>query len=178
MPEAAKSGRLIALDGIRGSELLPSARRLLRAQSKTQGGFSTWDASSIFFEMHGLDVKDIPSPRTLALLYAADLHFRLRWQILPALESGQTVVAAPYVETGMAFGLALDIPQRWLRELFRFAPKPYASFWLKGPPAARAVKTAGFIEFCNDIVPKDFYTRFTEHFSNLEKRKRITTLTS
>jgi thymidylate kinase len=56
-------------------------------------------AASIFFELHGLESGEHMSPRTLILLYAADLHFRLRWQILPALDEGQTVVAAPYVET-------------------------------------------------------------------------------
>ena len=47
-----------------------------------------------------------PSARTLLLLYAADLAFRLRWQIRPALAEGRTVVAAPYVDTAVAFGRA------------------------------------------------------------------------
>ena len=50
-----------------------------------------------------------PSARTLLLLYAADLAFRLRWQIRPALAEGRTVVAAPYVDTAMAFGRAAGL---------------------------------------------------------------------
>ena len=65
--------------------------------------------------MHALQAcfKSWPSPTTppanpllgrLLLLYAADLAFRLRWEIRPALAEGYTVVAAPYVETAVAFG--------------------------------------------------------------------------
>src|SRR5262249_56536296 len=65
-----------------------------------------------------------PSPRTLLLLYAADLAFRLRWQIRPALLEGRTVVAAPYVATAIAFGRAAGLSSVWLTNLFRFAPRP------------------------------------------------------
>ena len=51
-----------------------------------------------------------PSARTLLLLYAADLAFRLRWEIRPALAAGRTVVAAPYVDTAVAFGRAAGVP--------------------------------------------------------------------
>ena len=45
--------------------------------------------------------------RTLALVYAADLAFRLRWEIRPVLDAGGVVVASPYVETAVAFGVGL-----------------------------------------------------------------------
>ena len=32
--------------------------------------------------------------------------FRLRWEIRPVLEAGGVVIAAPYVETAVAFGAA------------------------------------------------------------------------
>ena len=47
-------------------------------------------------------VSPRPRPRTLILLYAADLAFRLRWQIRPVLEEGTHVIAAPYLETVVA----------------------------------------------------------------------------
>jgi len=57
------------------------------------------------------------------LLYAADLAFRLRWQVRPALAEGRTVVVAPYVQTAIAFGRAAGLPAAWLDNLFRFAPR-------------------------------------------------------
>ncbi len=61
------------------------------------------------------------------LLYAADLAFRVRWQIEPALAAGKTVIAAPYVETALALGRAAGLNEEWVAELLRFAPKAAAS---------------------------------------------------
>src|SRR5205809_74204 len=161
MPKSSAPGQLISVDAIHGQDLIPTARRLLNGKIKRSGGFSPWDASSIFFELHGVqrDVEERPSAQTLVLLYAADLRFRVRWNIGPALEKGETVVAAPYIETGIAFGLALGLPRRWVTEVFRFAPKPSASFWVKGTKSASASPMTGFLEFCSDGLPKDFLSK-------------------
>src|SRR5205809_715362 len=172
MPKSSAPGQLISVDAIHGQDLIPTARRLLNGNIKRSGGFSPWDASSIFFELHGVqsEVEQRPSPQTLVLLYAADLRFRVRWNIQPALEIGQTVVAAPYTETGIAFGLALGLPRRWVTEVFRFAPKPSASFWVSGTRPAKPSPMAGFLEFCGDALPKDFFVKFAAHFDALERR--------
>src|SRR5215831_13162710 len=176
MPKASGKGQLISIDSIRGRDLIPSARRLLHLNGKAKrpGGFSTWDASSIFYELHGVqsEVDETLSAQTLLLLFAADLRFRLRWQIEPALLEGQTVIAAPYVETGMAFGLALGLSRKWVTELFRFAPKPSAAFWVAGGAAATSPPTAGFLEFCRcDLLMRDeFFQKFVAHFDELERR--------
>jgi thymidylate kinase len=161
------SGKLISIDAVRSPNLVPAAKRLLH-EKRIDGNFSVWDSSSIFFELSGLHLEDLPSARTLLLLYAADLRFRLRWQILPALEAGQTVIAAPYVETAIAFGVGFDLPKNWLSELLAFAPDPSDSYWVNGPPSAIEAQ-AGFMEFCNSILPKDFSEKFTAYFEELEK---------
>jgi hypothetical protein len=86
------------------------------------------------------------------LLYASDLLFRLRWEIEPTLAAGRTVVAAPYVESAMAFAAAAGLPKKWMNELFSFAPKPAASFRLKEKKNGREKKKdgdgePGFVEF-------------------------------
>ena len=63
----------------------------------------------------------VVSPRMLALLYTADLVFRLRWEIRPALTEGRVVIAAPYVHTATAVGVGLGLPETWLREVLRVA---------------------------------------------------------
>ena len=114
---ASRKGRLIALDGSRGPEIKVVAQRMVEGLSgpKAEAGVSGWDASGIFWELRKGD-KDgpNPSPRTLLLLYACDLAFRLRWEIRPSVEEGMIVVAAPYVESAMAFGKAAGIPRKWL----------------------------------------------------------------
>ena len=39
------------------------------------------------------------------------------------LEAGGVVIAAPYVETAVAFGAACGLAEEWIRELLRFAPQ-------------------------------------------------------
>lgn len=119
-------GRLIAVDGTRGTDLRKAARAIRQRlmSRKVRAGISWWDASGAFFEM-GLGKRKhrTASPRTLLLLYAADLMFRLRWEIRPALAEGQTVIAAPYLETAFAFGRACGLSRHWLTSLFSFAPR-------------------------------------------------------
>lgn len=118
-------GRLIAVDGS-GPRLASAAAQVARSLGGANGraSVSAWDASGIFTEVLASDAG-VPgmSARTLTLLYAADLSFRLRWQIQPALEEGRTVVVAPYVETAKALAVAADVPTDWLDEIFRIAPR-------------------------------------------------------
>src|ERR1035441_5077885 len=126
-------GRLVALDGTNGVMLRSEAERLARlCCGAAEPAWSLWDASNTFYELRMVKARNLtPTPRALMLLYASDLLFRLRWDIEPTLEEGLSVVAAPYVESAMAFGAAAGLPKEWIEELFRFAPKPAASFRLK-----------------------------------------------
>ena len=145
--------RLIAVDGVEAGAVLAAARRALKSQAR--GGISHWDASGVFQDLAcAEDAAGAPSPRTLLLLYAADLAFRLRWEIRPALAEGLTVVAAPYVETAVAFGRAAGIPAGWLTNLFRFAPRPHQRCFVHRS-SKRGKALDGFIGFgCDQIRGK------------------------
>lgn len=141
--------RLIAVDGINAAALKDAAKALAAANRRQQAGISPWGASGIFDE---LDIASpdagTPSARTLLLLYAADLAFRLRWQIRPALEEGRTVIAAPYVSTATAFGQAAGLDAVWLTDLFYFAPPAVEQHVIDPPPARHLADRKGFVEFC------------------------------
>lgn len=122
------AGRLIAVDGSRGKDV-NAAADALAAKLKRRGiecGVSRWDASGLFSELAatGRDRRSM-SARALSLVYAADLAFRLRWEIRPILEAGGVVIAAPYIDTAAAFGVSCGLTDAWLRELMRFAPSPH-----------------------------------------------------
>ena len=124
--ETQRPGRLIAIDGSRGADVAKAAESLV-AELRQRGvtcAVSRWDASGPFGELAQAGERAAVSPRTLSLVYAADLAFRLRWEIRPALDTGALVIAAPYVETAIAFGAGCGLPEQWLRELLRFAPPP------------------------------------------------------
>jgi hypothetical protein len=147
-------GRLIALEGTGGRSMAVAIRRLERSlrQADIAGGVSGWDASDIFFQIaSGARGIPAPPPRTLIHLYACDLAFRLRWQIRPALEEGTTVIAAPYVETAIAFGRGAGLPHSWLREIFSFAPAPDVCYRVPEstiPVERRGKPSDSFLEFC------------------------------
>ena len=125
--KVSRHGHLIAIDGSRGKDVSAAADAL--AARLRRGGvesvISRWDASGLFGELAqaGRPGGQV-SPRTLSLVYAADLAFRLRWEIRTAIETGGVVIAAPYVETAAAFASACGLPDGWLRDLLRFAPAP------------------------------------------------------
>ena len=141
-------GRLIVVDGLSHGAIRAAARETIaRAPRRERGGISWWDASGLFHELAMADaVAGTASARTLLLLYAADLAFRLRWEIRPLLAEGRTVVAAPYIRTASAFGRAAGIPDDWIRDLFQFAPQPDESMMAVGLRRKRRVEK-GFIEF-------------------------------
>lgn len=183
--EASPKGKLIAVEGAGGQELRLTARRLRRCfcRGEQQGRISHWNASGIFAAVRLGDPNiPPPSPRTLVLLYAADLAFRLRWEISPALQQGHCVIAAPYIQTGMAFGKAAGLPRPWLLELFRFAPKAGACYRPRERAAAGGSKgkaTDGYLEFCYAaLVPVslpdevlEFRGRFRAYLDALERRR-------
>ena len=120
-------GRLIAIDGTRGKDVSAAADAIVAAltERRVECAISRLDASGLFGELAAAGHGDQHlSARTLTLVYAADLAFRLRWEIRPVLEAGGIVVAAPYVDTAAAIGAAHDLDEEWIRELLRFAAKP------------------------------------------------------
>jgi hypothetical protein len=122
-------GRLIAIDGSRGKDAAAAAAAVIDRLKATRldCAISRFDASGLFGELAAAARGDRQiSIRTLTLVYAADLAFRLRWEIRPVLAAGGVVIASPYVETAVAFGTACGLDEEWIRELLRFAPK--ASF--------------------------------------------------
>jgi thymidylate kinase len=144
------TGGLIAVDGVNGTTVKSAAKTTMKELPRTaRGGVSVWDASGVFGDLVAADAEaGRPSARTLLLLYAADLAFRLRWEIRPAIAEGRTVAAAPYVATAVAFGRAAGLPGGWLRSLFAFAMKPdEVKLVEKAPP--RKPKASCFVDFAS-----------------------------
>ncbi len=143
--------KLVSIDGIDAPAVVAAARHA--AGGPGRGGISHWDASGIFQDLCVADeTAGAPSARTLLLLYAADLAFRLRWEIRPALAAGRTVVAAPYVDTAVAFGRAAGVPAGWLANLFRFAP-PAAERRFVSASRGAAAKD-GFVGLASERIGK------------------------
>jgi thymidylate kinase len=168
--ETSAAGRLVAVEGADGPDVFDAGTRLIEgfADRGVSAGISRWDASGLFGDVAAAPAaeRDV-SPRTLILLYAADLAFRMRWEIGPALEQGAIVIAAPYVNTAVLFGTAAGLSREWLATLFRFAPAPARTVVLKAPKSERRWKRRpdrGFGECCTTLLeatPEGFARRKT-----------------
>jgi hypothetical protein len=175
-----RKAALIAVDSV-SSETLE--RAALDALDRSKGsGISRWDASGLFGELAVADADaGRPSVRTLLLLYAADLAFRLRWEIGPALADGQNVVAAPYVDTAIAFGRAAGLKGSWLKNLFHFAPAPAGRHFAEPAHRGPARTGNGFVEFgrdraagvANDPARPDIVDRTASYLRAAAKRGRV-----
>ena len=190
--ESRPAGWLFSVEGTCSGELDQAAEKLvdLCGHGKTGAACSRWDASNTFFELRLGKAKRIPaSPRTLVLLYASDLLFRLRWEIVPAMEAGRAVVAAPYVQTAIGFGVTTGLPKEWLDELFSFAPRPDACFRLKEKHKNKESNDhgkagAGFVDFCcarlSPVSPEwklaDLRGGILKYFDDLEEAGDIARL--
>jgi dTMP kinase len=76
----------------------------------------------------------ILTPKTFALLEAADLADRCDRVIKPALQAGCIVVADRWVCTAFARGMGRAIDAAWLRAIYSFAPMPDVYVQLALPP--------------------------------------------
>ena len=165
-------GHLVAVDGSRGKDVSSAAEAL--AGRLRRGGvecvISRWDASGLFGELAQAGrAGGQVSPRTLSLVYAADLAFRLRWEIRTTIETGGVVIAAPYVETAVALAAACGLPGGWLRDLLRFAPAPDLRGIVRERKNDRGWKARldrGYAEYgaalFEDAMP-DFESKATRH---------------
>jgi thymidylate kinase len=146
--------RLIAVDGVNGEAVVATAKKLASGIKQRYLGLSAWDASGIFGEVTvAEDSAGRPSARTLLLLYAADLAFRLRWEIRPALDEGLQIVAAPYVQTAIAFGYAAGLDKNWLIDMFGFALEPGEQCIVTAPAANAIADRQGFVEYgCEQLA--------------------------
>ena len=165
-------GRLIAVDGTRGKDTVRAAQALadeLKRRS-IRCAVSHWDASGLFADL-ALGPDRHISMRALSLVYAADLAFRLRWEIKPVLESGGVVIAASYVDTAVAFGESTGLAATWLRELLRFVPAADASARVVERKLDKPWKgrlDRGYAEYCAAML-----SRSTPKASSKAARKRM-----
>lgn len=68
---------------------------------------------------------------TMDLLYACDLADRIENEIIPALRAGFVVLTDRYIYSVMARSIVRGTDPSWIKDLYRFAPKPHAVFYLK-----------------------------------------------
>ena len=110
---------------------------------------------------------------TLSLFYATDFADRLEHQIVPALRAGFVVLTDRYIYSLMARAIVRGADPRWIRNVYGFALKPDAIFYLRtgvDELIPRVVFSRGFDywECGMDIHPvEDMYDSFRKYQTEL-----------
>jgi dTMP kinase len=110
---------------------------------------------------------------TLSLFYATDFADRLEHEIVPALRAGFVVLTDRYIYSLMARALVRGIDSTWVRNVYRFALKPDAVFYLQigmGDLIPRMVFSRGFDYWESGMdlhASEDMYESFCKYQRSL-----------
>ncbi len=129
-------GALIVVEGIDGSG--KSTQLYLLKRWLELGGyrihFTEWNSSPLVKSATRRGKRRrLLTPITFSLLHAADFADRCERQILPLLHGGSLVLADRYIYTAFARDSARGCSERWLRNLYSFAPVPDIVFYFRAP---------------------------------------------
>lgn len=143
-------GRLIVLEGTDGVGRSTHIR-LLRDWLENHG-HAVLDTGMTRSALAGKRLKQAKEGHTLggitmSLFYATDFADRLENEIIPSLRAGFVVLTDRYIYSLMARAIVRGADPEWLREVYGFALKPDAIFYLRvqiDDLVTRVLQSTGF----------------------------------
>ncbi|MHB8653137.1 MAG: dTMP kinase [Terriglobia bacterium] len=170
------TGKLIVIEGTDG--VGRSTQINLLKPWLEQQGRAVLDTGMTRSELAGKGIKQAKEGHTLgritlSLFYATDFTDRLEHQIIPALRAGFVVLTDRYIYSLMARALVRGIDPVWIRNVYNFALKPDAIFYLRigvDDLIPRVVFARGFDywESGMDLHPsEDMYESFRKYQTSL-----------
>src|ERR671923_2095188 len=143
-------GRLIVLEGTDG---VGRSRQIgLLKQRRKNPGQAVLDTGMTRSALAGKRLKQAKEGHTLggitmSLFYATDFADRLENEIIPALRAGFIVLTDRYIYSLIARAIVRGADPEWLREVYGFALKPDAIFYLRlkiDDLVTRVLQSSGF----------------------------------
>ena len=129
-------GKLIVVEGIDGSGKSTQAQ-LLRQWLEAHDipvFFTEWNSSPLVKQATKQGKKkNLLTPTTFSLLHATDFADRLSYQVIPPLKAGMVVIADRYAYTAFSRDRARGVDPQWVRDVYRFAPRPDVAFYFRVP---------------------------------------------
>jgi len=165
-------GKIIVIEGTDG--VGRSTQIALLKPWLEQQGRAVVDTGITRSELAGRGIKQAKEGHTLGritltLFYATDFADRLEREIVPALRAGFVVLTDRYIYSLMARALVRELEPDWVRNLYSFALKPDAVFYLRigvEELIPRVVFSTGFDywESGRDLHPSvDMYESFRKY---------------
>jgi dTMP kinase len=131
------TGTLIVIEGMDGSGR--STQISLLQEWLESEGFAVQTSGLRRSALVGRDIdellaKNAATRLTLALMYATDFFDQLEHRIVPALKSGNVVLADRFIFTLIARAAVRGINRDYLSGLYAMALRPHLTFWLNVRP--------------------------------------------
>ena len=170
------TGKLIVIEGTDG--VGRSTQINLLKPWLEQQGRAVLDTGMTRSELAGKGIKQAKEGHTLgrvtlSLFYVTDFADRLEREIVPALRAGFVVLTDRYIYSLMARALVRGVDPAWIRNVYNFALKPDAVFYLRigvDDLIPRVVFSRGFDywESGMDLHPsEDMYESFRKYQTSL-----------
>ena len=131
------TGTLIVIEGMDGSGR--STQISLLQEWLESEGFAVQTSGLRRSTLVGRDIDELLAKNavtrlTLALMYCTDFFDQLEHRIVPALKSGNIVLADRYIFTLIARSVVRGINRDYLSGLYAMALRPHLTFWLNVRP--------------------------------------------
>lgn len=172
-------GKIIVIEGTDG--VGRSTQIALLKPWLEQQGRAVVDTGMTRSELAGRGIKQAKAGHTLGritltLFYASDFADRLEREIVPALRAGFVVLTDRYIYSLMARALVRELDPAWVRNLYSFALKPDAVFYLRigvENLIPRVVFSTGFDYWESGMdlhASEDMYESFCKYQASLLSR--------
>jgi dTMP kinase len=169
-------GKIVVIEGTDG--VGRSTQIALLKPWLEQQGRAVVDTGMTRSELAGKGIKQAKEGHTLGritltLFYATDFADRLEREIIPALRAGFVVLTDRYIYSLLARAMVRELDPVWVRNLYSFALKPDAVFYLRigvEDLVPRVVFSTGFDywESGMDLHPsEDMYESFRKYQAGL-----------
>jgi dTMP kinase len=169
-------GKLVVLEGTDG--VGRSTHTGLLKQWLENNGHAVLDTGMTRSPLAGKRLKQAKEGHTLggitmSLFYATDLADRLENEMIPALRAGFIVLTDRYIYSLMARAIVRGADPEWLREVYGFALKPDAIFYLRikvDDLVTRVLQSRGFDYWESGMdlnLGQDRYDSFVAYQSRL-----------
>jgi len=130
-------GLILVFEGLDGSGKSTQTELIAKIFKKIgrEVVVSRWNSSKkISDAVKFLKSKKDLKPQTWVLLEAADLHERLRKDILPVVQRGGIAILDRYHYTSLVRGCIRGVDPEWINEIYKHVPEPDYIFYFKINP--------------------------------------------
>jgi dTMP kinase len=167
-----RRGLLVAFEGPDGSGKT-TQRKLFKTWLKAEGYdvvTTKWNSSDLIKPIiKSRKAVRALSPEEFSLLHAADFRHRVEHHILPALWSGQLVIADRFLFTGLARDCARGLDLDWVLKLYQPLLWPDIVFYFSvsadtSSKRVSATRTPNYYEAGQDVTQIDDPTASYERF--------------